>query len=163
MTEIQTAKKPFKPAATPKFEMPKYDLPTMEVPEAMREFAEKGVQQAKDAYDRMKTAAEEATNMLEDTYATASKGAAEFNLKALDALRANFNASFDYMQQLMGVKTAVGSGRAFGEPRAQAVRHAHRAGQGAFLARHQGTDRHRRADQGRRLEDLQDPVSAASR
>lgn len=105
MTEIQTAKKPFKPAATPKFEMPKYDLPTMEVPEAMREFAEKGVQQAKDAYDRIKTAAEEATNMLEDTYATASKGAAEFNLKALDALRANFNASFDYMQQLMGVKT----------------------------------------------------------
>lgn len=105
MTDIQTPKKPFKPTGTPKFEMPKYELPTMEVPEAMREFAEKGVQQAKDAYDRMKTAAEEATNMLEDTYATASKGAAEFNLKALEALRSNFNASFDYMQQLMGVKT----------------------------------------------------------
>jgi phasin len=105
MTEIQTPKKPFKPTGTPKFEMPKYDLPTMEVPEAMREFAEKGVQQAKEAYDRMKTAAEEATNILEDTYATASKGAAEFNLKALDALRANINASFDYVQQLMGVKT----------------------------------------------------------
>jgi phasin len=105
MTEIQTPKKPFKPAGTPKFEMPKYDLPTMEVPEAVREFAEKGMQQAKEAYDRMKTAAEEATNMLEDTYATASKGAAEFNLKALDALRTNINASFDYVQQLMGVKT----------------------------------------------------------
>jgi phasin len=105
MTEIHTAKKPFKPAGTPKFEMPKYDMPTMEVPEVVREFAEKGVAQAKEAYDRMKTAAEEATNMLEDTYATASKGAAEFNLKTLDALRANINASFDYMQQLMGVKT----------------------------------------------------------
>jgi phasin len=105
MTEIQTPKKPFKPAGTPKFEMPRYDLPTLEVPEAMREFAEKGVQQAKDAYDRIKTAAEDATNILEDTYATASKGAAEFNLKTLDALRANINASFDYVQQLMGVKT----------------------------------------------------------
>ncbi len=101
MTEIQTPKKPFKPLGG----APKIDVPTLEMPEAVREFAEKGVQQAKDAYDRMKTAAEEATNMLEDTYATASKGAAELNLKALEALRANINASFDYVQQLMGVKT----------------------------------------------------------
>ena len=105
MTDIQTAKKPFKPAGAPKFEIPKYDLPNMEVPEVMREFAEKGVQQAKDAYDRIKTAAEDATNILEDTYATASRGAAEYNLKALDALRSNINSSFDYVQQLMGVKT----------------------------------------------------------
>jgi phasin len=106
MTDIQTPKKPFKPSGlASKFEAPKYDLPTMEVPEVVREFAEKGVQQAKDAYDRIKTAAEEATNILEDTYATASKGVAEYNLKALEALRANTNASFDYAQQLMGVKT----------------------------------------------------------
>jgi phasin len=102
MSEIQTPKKPFKPAGAPKFETA---VPTLEVPEVVREFAEKGVQQAKDAYDRIKTAAEEATNMLEDTYATASKGAAELNVKALEALRANINASFDYVQQLMGVKT----------------------------------------------------------
>lgn len=101
MTDIQTPKKPFKAGA----QAPKYDLPTLEVPEAVREFAEKGVQQAKDAYDRIKTAAEDATNILEDTYATASKGAAEFNLKALDALRSNINAQFDYVQQLMTVKT----------------------------------------------------------
>jgi phasin len=101
MTDIQTPKKPFKPGA----QAPKYDLPTLEVPEAVREFAEKGVQQAKDAYDRIKTAAEDATNILEDTYATASKGAAEFNLKALDALRSNVNAQFDYVRQLMTVKT----------------------------------------------------------
>ena len=43
-------------------------------PAAFREFAEKGIAQAKDNYEKMKSAAEEATDMLEETYATASKG-----------------------------------------------------------------------------------------
>ena len=42
----------------PKFEMPKFDMPKMEVPAAFREFAEKGVAQTKDAYEKMKAAAE---------------------------------------------------------------------------------------------------------
>jgi phasin len=82
-----------------------YDLPKFEVPEAMREFAEKGVQQAKDAYQRIKTAAEETTDILEDTYTTATRGATDYNLKALEALRENVNASFDYAQKLIGVKS----------------------------------------------------------
>ncbi|HLL27012.1 MAG TPA: phasin [Xanthobacteraceae bacterium] len=84
---------------------PAFDLPKVEVPEVMREFAEKSVQQAKDVYARIKSAAEESTDMLEDTYASATKGATEFNLKALEALRANVNASFDYSRELMGSKT----------------------------------------------------------
>jgi phasin len=63
------------------------------------------VQQAKDAYARLKTAAEETTDVLEDTYATASKGATEFNLKALEALRTNVNASFDYTRELIASKS----------------------------------------------------------
>jgi len=39
----------------------------MEVPAAFREFAEKSVSQAKDTYERMKSAAEEATDVLEGT------------------------------------------------------------------------------------------------
>ena len=56
----------------PKFEMPKFEMPKFEVPAAFREFAEKGVAQAKDAYEKVKAAAEEATYLLEDTYTTAA-------------------------------------------------------------------------------------------
>ena len=46
-----------------------------------------------------------ATDLLEDTYATASTGVKDFNLKALEAARANLNAGFDHARDLMGVKT----------------------------------------------------------
>jgi phasin len=85
--------------------LPNFELPKVEVPEMVRDFAEKSVQQAKDAYSRIKSAAEEATDVLEDTYTTASKGATEFNLKALEALRVNVNASFDYTRELLGSKS----------------------------------------------------------
>jgi phasin len=86
-------------------QMPKFEMPKMEVPEMVREFAEKGVQQAKQGYEKMKVAAEETTDLLETTYTAASKGATEFNMKALDALRANVNASFDFTTAMFGVKT----------------------------------------------------------
>lgn len=86
-------------------EMPKFELPKIEVPEMVREIAEKGVKQAKEGYDKMKAAAEETTDLLETTYTAASKGATEFNMKALDALRANINASFDFTAAMFGSKT----------------------------------------------------------
>ena len=105
MIEVDTAKKAPKGSATPKFETPKFDMPKVEMPEMVRDFAEKSVQQAKDVYARMKSAAEETTDVLEDTYTTATKGATEFNLKALEALRANVNASFDYTRELLASKS----------------------------------------------------------
>lgn len=89
----------------PKFEMPKFEVPKMEIPAAFREFAEKGLAQAKDNYEKMKTAAEEATDMLEDTYATASKGASGYGLKLIETARANSNAAFDLFGELMKVKS----------------------------------------------------------
>ena len=89
----------------PKFEMPKFDLPKMEVPAAFREIAEKGLAQAKDNYEKMKTVAEETTDVLEDTYATASKGASEYGLKLIETSRANVNAAFDFFSQLMNAKS----------------------------------------------------------
>ena len=100
MINTDTPKKPLKAAAAPKF-----DMPNIEMPEMVREFAEKSVQQAKDVYARIKSAAEETTDVLEDTYTNATKGATEFNLKALEALRANVNASFDYTRELFGSKS----------------------------------------------------------
>ena len=89
----------------PKFEMPKFDMPNMEVPAVFREMAEKGVAQAKESYAKMKTAAEDATEMLEETYATASKGCSGYGLKLMETARANSNAAFDLFGGVMNAKS----------------------------------------------------------
>ena len=89
----------------PKFEMPNFEMPKMEIPAAFREFAEKSVSQAKENYEKMKSAAEEATDVLEETYSTASKGCSGYGLKVIDAARTNTNASFDLMGELMTAKS----------------------------------------------------------
>jgi phasin len=75
-----------------------------EIPEALRETAEKAVAQAKDTYAKAKVAAGQATDVLKDTYATAAKGATDYNLKIIEFARANTNSAFEYAQELMGVK-----------------------------------------------------------
>jgi phasin len=93
------------PSGTPKFEMPSFEMPKMEIPAAFREIAEKSVSQAKETYEKMKSAAEEATDVLEDTYATATKGVSDFGLKLIEAARENTNSTFDFATQLMTVKS----------------------------------------------------------
>ena len=80
-------------------------FPGVEAPAAFRDMAEKGLSQAKDNYEKMKSAAEEATGVLEDTYATASKGATDYALKVIEMARENANATFDFATQLLGAKT----------------------------------------------------------
>ena len=140
----------------PRFDLPKFEMPKMEVPAAFREFAEKSVTQAKDNWEKMKAATEEASDLIEDSYATASKGAADYGLKVIEVSRANTNAAFDFATQLIDREVAVGGGRAFDLAYAQAVRHDERAEQGAHRARPEGHDRDRRADQGKRHQRLQE-------
>src|SRR6202035_1513534 len=85
----------------PKFEMPKFDMPKVEMPAAFREFAERGVAQAKENYEKMKTPAEEATDVLESTYSTATKGASDYGLKCIELARTNTNAAYDFAGELM--------------------------------------------------------------
>jgi phasin len=112
MPEIET------PAVTPKskqkaapvattnvFEMPKFDIPKFEMPTAFRELAEKGIAMAKENYEKVKGAAEEATDVLEETYSTASKGYAGYGRKVIDAARANSNATFDLYGELLTAKS----------------------------------------------------------
>ncbi len=89
----------------PKFEMPKFEMPKFEVPAAFREIAEKGVAQAKGNYEKMKTAAEEATDVIEGTYATAAKGASDYGVKLVEVARTNTDAAFDFATELMTVKS----------------------------------------------------------
>ena len=89
----------------PRFDLPKFEVPKMEVPAAFREFAEKSVTQAKDNWEKMKAASEEASDLIEDSYATASKGAADYGLKVIEVSRANTNAAFDFAAKLLTVKS----------------------------------------------------------
>jgi len=93
------------PFEMPKFEMPKFDIPKVEMPAAFREFAERGVAQCKDTYEKMKAAAEEATDVLETTYSTATKGASDYGLKVIEAARVNTNAAFDFAGELLTAKS----------------------------------------------------------
>ena len=89
----------------PKFEMPKFEVPKFEIPPVFREFAEKGVAQAKENYEKVKSAAEKATDVLEDTYSTASKGCASYGLKVIETTRANSDAAFDLLTEVMTAKS----------------------------------------------------------
>ena len=73
--------------------------------EAFRETAEKRVAQAKDTYEKAKVATEQATDILKDTYATAAKGATEYNLKIIEIARTNANTAFEHAQKLIGAKS----------------------------------------------------------
>jgi phasin len=87
----------------PKF--PSFESPLFEVPGAYRELAEKSIVQAKQNYERFKATAEEANELLESTYMTAARGLSEYGLKAIEALRANANAQFDFARDLFSVKS----------------------------------------------------------
>jgi phasin len=86
-------------------QFPSFEFPQMEMPGAYRELAEKGIAQAKQGYERVKAAAEEASELIETIGSTAVRGASEYNLKLIDTMRANANAGFDFARELWGVKS----------------------------------------------------------
>jgi phasin len=71
----------------------------------IREFAEKGVEQSKEAYAKMKASAEETQKALETTFETAKSAGTELSLKAIAALRANADANFSHLEALVAVKS----------------------------------------------------------
>ena len=112
MTEVTTAatkSNTAKPAARafgpPNYEIPKSELPSMGIPEALRETAEKGVAQAKDSYEKIQAAAEEATDLLKSAYTTAANGTTDYNRKVIEIARTNAHAAIDYAYELLGVKS----------------------------------------------------------
>jgi phasin len=96
MTENYSAKPKTKPFA---------GAGATEGPEAMRAAAEMGTAYAKDMFAKSQAAAQDTKKVLEQTYATATKGAAEFNLQLLEVMRANTNAAFDFAHALLAAKS----------------------------------------------------------
>ena len=78
-----------------------------EMPGAFREFAEKGVTQARENYDRFKVAADETNGAIEAVYSAATKGANAYNTKLLEIAKTNTNAWFDFASALIGVTSVA--------------------------------------------------------
>ena len=78
-----------------------------EMPELFRSMSETGIVQARDAYARLQTAAEEATDVMEDSFETTRAGLLTLQHKALDAAERNSAATFGFVRQLLGVTSVA--------------------------------------------------------
>lgn len=76
-----------------------------ELPEFVRSFTEQGLNQTREAYARLKGAAEDATDILEDSLETTRESVREAQLKALDVAKANADASFELARQLLAARS----------------------------------------------------------
>jgi phasin len=107
MTEATTATthaKTAKNTGAP-FGLSDYEIPTMEVPAAFRELADKSIAQARDNYEKAKSAIEQAADQLKDMYTAAAKCATEYNLRVIEIARLNTNTAFDNANELVGAKS----------------------------------------------------------
>ena len=84
------------------------EFPTFDASKAtdqFRAFAEKGVEQSKEVYSKMKASAEEAQKTVETAMETMKKAGGEISLKGIGALRAGAEADFSYMESLVKAKS----------------------------------------------------------
>jgi phasin len=84
-------------------EFPAFDA--TKATDQFRAFAEKGVEQSKEAYAKFKTGAETAQKALESTFETARAASSEISLKTIAAMRANTEAGFSHLEALVSAKS----------------------------------------------------------
>lgn len=85
------------------FEIPSFDA--AKATDQIRAFAEKGVEQSKEVYAKLKDNAEDAQKAIESTYETVKSASADLSLKTIAALRANAEVNFSHLEALVGAKT----------------------------------------------------------
>jgi phasin len=76
-----------------------------EIPENMREAADKSVEQAKKAFDEFIDATQKAVAKAEDSAKTLREGAADVNRQALALAEENVAAAFDLAQRMVKART----------------------------------------------------------
>jgi phasin len=84
------------------------DYPSFDASKTVDQFrvlAEKGVEQSREAYAKLKEGAEDAQKTIETTFETAKTAGADLSLKAIAAVRANAEADFSHIEALIGVKS----------------------------------------------------------
>jgi hypothetical protein len=80
--------------------------PDAAVPEAVRDMAEKAVDQSREVNDRSKDALDASFATLERTLDAAGQGAVAFNRKIIDIAQRNVNSGFDLAKSLAALRTA---------------------------------------------------------
>ncbi len=91
------------PKTVENVEFPSFDA--SKAADQVRAFAEKGIEQSKETYAKLKTGAEETQKVLESTFETAKSVGSELSLKTIAALRTNSEASFAHLEALVGAKS----------------------------------------------------------
>ena len=76
-----------------------------EVQQGVRAALEKGVVESRAAFVKAKTAMDEAASAFEVSFAAAKDGALAINAKALEALRVNADANFDFLKSAFAAKS----------------------------------------------------------
>jgi len=79
--------------------------PIVEIQENVRSALEKGIAESRAAFVKAKISTDEAASALEQSYTAARDGVIAINAKALEALRANTEANFDFMKAAFAVKS----------------------------------------------------------
>ena len=86
---------------------PQFEARQFEFPTSLQKFAEKRLAQAQDACEEMKSVAEEAATLLEESFATTANRVTTYNRKLAEMLRANTSATMDYACKLLEAKSVA--------------------------------------------------------
>jgi len=82
------------------------EFPTFDANKAtdqFRAFTEKGVEQSKETYAKLKAGADNAQKALESSFETAKSAGSDLSLKTIAVLRANAETDFAHLEAMVGV------------------------------------------------------------
>jgi phasin len=79
--------------------------PVVRMQDSTRAAIEKGVAESRAVFGKAKVSADDAVNALEQSFTAAKDGVIAINAKALEALRANADANFEFMKASFAVKS----------------------------------------------------------
>ncbi|MCG6857921.1 MAG: phasin family protein [Salaquimonas sp.] len=87
----------------PQFDMSKFDI--VKLSETYRDFAEKAMSQSTEAYEKYKSAAEEATASAQKSFDAMREGVSVLSAKAIENTKTNTEAGVAFVEKLTGAKT----------------------------------------------------------
>lgn len=86
-------------------QFPQFEMPKVEIPDAVRDAATQWINQGKENVEKMMTATEEMNGAFERAYSTAAKGAMDYGAKVTEAMHTNTAAAFEFAHDVMAAKS----------------------------------------------------------
>lgn len=83
----------------------RFGWPKLEVPEAFSGVAEQSISRMKESYEKMKTASAALTDVLQVTYPTAAKGAADYGAKVIEMANVNTSTALNFVRDLVNTRS----------------------------------------------------------